>query len=159
MDAASWHDDEMRIQNDHLRQQLAAMRTKPAVWKRLRLLEVPCEGCGDLLLEVMDTEPYAAVCIRRPVRRPGSTSIPEGAPVAAYISRMLEGPAITRRGERFFYPLAKPFAIPPQTGPRVSVSVSCRCREVPLSERKILELLTSGVKKWTCPAPTGETRP
>jgi hypothetical protein len=57
---------EMAIQNEHLRKQLDALRRGPRErWRCFRLHEVVCGGCGDTLVEVMDTDPYPVAFSRR----------------------------------------------------------------------------------------------
>lgn len=52
-DAEDWLTDQQT-----LAAQLAALAAgSPAQWRKFRQLEVVCAGCGDLLIEVMGTQP------------------------------------------------------------------------------------------------------
>lgn len=58
-------DEEMWLQNNHLRQQILALSKKSStVRKRFQLLLVRCKRCDDVVLEVLDTLPYAVVRLR-----------------------------------------------------------------------------------------------
>lgn len=57
-----------REQTAHLQAQLNAIDTLPVRRRRgYQLLVLRCQGCGDVLLEVLDTRPYAVVRMRPPL--------------------------------------------------------------------------------------------
>ncbi len=127
------YDAEMRTQNDYLWQQYDALRKAPRkTWRRHRLHEVVCGGCGRTLVEVMDTRPYPIVVHRRP--RP-------------------DGPGPSGWG---WFPISDPApnADDEQARRRVLVAV-CDCQRVTLPLGPIFDALRAGEAKRVLPGPAG----
>lgn len=140
----------MASQNDHLRAQVAALRKGPASrWRRFRLHEVVCGQCGESLVEVMDTEPYAVVLTRRTIPSTVEASL---APDASGAERMAASGRRLRRGDSSFYPISKPPPPPGSADGSQRVRSVCRCRQVTLRLDSIFESLRRGEPKRVLPA-------
>jgi len=118
---------EMRAQNDYLWQQLDTLRRAPRkTWRRCRLHEVICAGCGRAVVEVMDTRPY---------------------PIVLHKSR--------DHGWGWF-PISNPPPAADTEEARHGILVSiCDCQQVTLSLGLIFDSLRRGEAKRVLPAPAG----
>ncbi len=143
----------MHKQNDYLRRQLHALeRGSPERRRKFQLLLIRCAGCGDVLVEVMQTDPYPVIRFRRTTDHPAAPSLPAGAPVAARVERMKTRLEPIRQGAWSFYPI--PWPLPePSADDHGLVPASCRCREVTLTQAAIFADLRAGVRKRTHPMP------
>lgn len=128
---------EMTAQNDYLWQQLAALRRAPRkTWRRCRLHEVVCGGCGRPLVEVMDTRPYPIVLHRQTAEAP-----------EAYGSH--------RRGDWHWFPISNPPPAPDSLQATSGIIAAvCDCRQAILSLGHLFDSLRRGEVKRVLPADT-----
>lgn len=150
--------DEMQLQNDHLRAQLAALaKSPPRVRRKYQLLVVRCQGCGDVMLEVLKTEPYAVIRLRG--IEPGEfPAAPAGATMAEARDHWREFFADRQESIRLdahwtFVPIAWPPSSDHDADRRdSSVHTACKCRDAgPISMRWIFEKLAAGQRDITLP--------
>lgn len=130
MDSQEW-ERERQSQNDYLREQLHAIDKAPGRRRRYQLFVLRCQRCGDVLLEVIETDPYWSVRIRHaespedsPPRPPAGSRVSE---VQAHYRAHFEGrerPARLRLDKRWSF-----FAITTEMSrdERREVDVACRC--------------------------------
>lgn len=123
-------EDELQAQNDHLRQQIAALHSLPA--KRLReyqLFLLHCQ-CGEVLLELLDTRPYWSLRFRQTEH--GSVSLPPtGATSAERKARWAEHFANEKRSIRRdrhwrFFPLLPTTDLADDEATQV-IGLDCKC--------------------------------
>lgn len=137
---------EMAKQNDHLRQQLLALAKLGTTKRRqYQLVELRCGRCGDVLLEVMRTDPYATFRYRRTVDHPSVETLPVDADLEARLSQMREKVEQIRRGPWTFYPIDDP--IPEHGDPRRLLSCSCSCARHKFSEAFVFDLIRQGTRR------------
>ena len=137
---------EMALQNAYLRAQLDALRSGPkSRWRKFRLYEVVCGSCADILLEVMDTEPYPVVFSRGLVTSNAEAAWGEAPTVA---DRVAASGQRLRRGERSWFPINKPVPAADSEEARCGlVFTVCRCRQVTLPLGPIFEALRRGERR------------
>lgn len=145
------NDESERIaQNAYLYDQLNTLSRKPrSVRLRFQLFVMRCKRCGDVLLEVMDTEPYPVILTRR-TEVPPFEQPPVGADlddlVAHWMQYFSQKPAI--RLDKNWRILAIPKEMPPdQAG---DINVACRCADGgSVGIRWIFEQIAAGVQSAT----------
>jgi len=151
----SWR-AEMRVQNDYLRRQIQALRHGPrARWRKFRLLEVVCGRCGDLLVEVMDTDPFPTLLSRRPVQHPDTPSPSDSATTQERIAILKQSKPSIRRDDGWrLTPISANFkpASDESAGSALVIAV-CSCRQVEVTEALIFDDLSQGRRKRIIPAP------
>ncbi len=138
-------------QTERLTAQLTALRAGPAYRRRrFRALEYLCERCGDVVLEVMKTDPYWTVITWSAEHHPDSEPLSAVSPVEAARERVERGSAI-RRGRSVFRPLPAPLPDPATVANR-NLWSSCRCQSRHLSESMVMRDLLEGLTKRSLPA-------
>lgn len=136
---------EARTRAIYVRKQLIAMRRKRVIWNRFRMLEWVCQGCGDIVAEVMGTDPYPVVCFRHgetvPLDETGKRS------------RLT---AIRVDATWTFRPIEWPLPDESVTETHIDFYALCSCRNVWLSGPLLYRDLRGGRTKRVLP--TDETR-
>lgn len=142
-----WH-HEHEIQTEHLRRQLAALATlAPARRRKFQLLVVRCQGCGDVMAEVLDTKPYPVIRSRQLVVR----ELGEAARNGDWARHFAETKESIRRDQEWrFVPIPQP--LPSERAARNAlIPVACSCRSTDLTEQFMFEQLRLGVRKVVLP--------
>ncbi len=117
---------EHREQTTHLQAQLNAIDTLPARRRcGYQLLVLRCQGCGDVMLEVVDTRPYAVVRTRAPLD--------------------------FRRGGWRWSAIPWPSGETDPDSDRAAIPTACRCQRVDLSMRSVLDDLRAGRRNRIVP--------
>jgi hypothetical protein len=146
MPASEW-ERERNIQDQYLQDQLEALRSKPTVWRKFRLLEVVCGlTCGDPMIEVMDTVPYPVITYRRTVDHPDVVPLPHDATVQDRIEHSRSKLPMIRRGRFTWTPIPNPLPPPDPNAPGLIPAV-CQCRSFLLHQEAIFDDLRSGRRK------------
>jgi len=153
MDSTEW-EKARREQNDLLRAQLAALGAGPKErWRRFRLLELVCGGCGDVLLEVMNTSPYRVVLVHGADPHPKEPEPNELPPEATLTGKELYeryGGRVRIRRSR-----DRRFVVLPHELSTVSASESlaatCRCRQWVGRTQTLVADLQRGIKRRVVP--------
>lgn len=137
------------VQTEYLRRQLNALRAGPAArWRRFRLLQVTCGHCGDVLLEVMDTDPYPVVLTRGTA--PNASEPPPIDPTREQIAEYARSRhrPIRQGSDWRFFPLR---AEPSAEYERTKFHSTCRCRQAHLTLGYVNEGLRSGAARRVYP--------
>ena len=136
-------------QNVPLGKQIQAILSKPAARKRLRLHELVCQGCDEIIVEVLDTKPDPVMRWRE------STSAEQRDRPADWFKDpgRYRRPDIGRAGEWKFSPLPDPLPIPEQSRTEV-IHTACSCRRMTLPAEVVYGALQSGIRKQTHPRVT-----
>jgi len=136
----SWVADALKVsraEGEYLAAQLNALRSTRGKWRRYRLHQVVCQGCGDVLAEVIATQPVSVVCFRRLGDQPELAS-----PARSHIM------PIRRTGEWTFRRLE------PLPGPTGSTPflTKCSCRNAWVSMTQLYADLVAGLGRRVLPS-------
>lgn len=149
-------DDDWRSRYDRQVQEtrvsLAALRAGGRqTWRKFRLYELVCGGCGDTLVEIMMTSPWLTMLTRRTTRHPGTPQPDAGMLPHDRAHWSAAHPAV-RRDELSFISIRDPRTTPPDADERNTlVPVTCRCRHVDLTEALIFAAVREGKRKAVLP--------
>ncbi|MDO5492453.1 MAG: hypothetical protein Q4F53_02430 [Nesterenkonia sp.] len=147
---------ERQQQNDYLRRQMAALRSAGrGTWKRWRLLDVVCRGCGDTVVEVMKLDPYWVVRhwdyqVTKGDPPPATWegqgwSVTEVQQAAYERAKADTSTRLTRRGEPMFYPVRPNW----QASSNEILHTACRCRGHELKAKILSDAVAEGTRKIT----------
>jgi hypothetical protein len=117
--------------------QLTAMSRSRERWKKYRLLEYVCRGCGHPLLEVMGTDPW-------PVMLYSQIDVEQG---TGRRDRGEYAPPIRRDPKRRFGKVEWPLPEEHVTRSHIAILVWCGCQHVSIDGARLYEDLRSGRRR------------